>query len=171
MGPADLTSAYNLPSSGGDGATVAIVDAQDDPNAEADVAAYRSQFGLPECSTDNGCFQKVNQDGDASPLPDPDPNEGWAGEISLDLDMVSAVCPQCHILLVEATSASMENLGASVNTAVSLGAQYVSNGYGGGEDGSEGTYDSSFFDHPGVAITASTGDSGYGISTRRRRRT
>ncbi|MGI8881405.1 MAG: hypothetical protein ACR2KJ_13045 [Jatrophihabitans sp.] len=76
LGPADLTSAYNLPSSGGGGATVAIVDAQDDPNAEADVAAYRSQFGLSECSTDNGCFQKVNQDGDASPLPDPD--AGWA---------------------------------------------------------------------------------------------
>ncbi|MGI8881406.1 MAG: S53 family peptidase [Jatrophihabitans sp.] len=78
--------------------------------------------------------------------------------------MVSAVCPQCHILLVEATNASMENLGASVNTAVSMGVKYVSNSYGGGEDGSEGSYDSSYFDHPGVAITASTGDGGYGIS-------
>ncbi len=161
LGPTDLASAYNLPSSGGGGATVAIVDAQDDPNAESDLAAYRAQYGLPECSTSNGCFQKVNQDGAASPLPDPD--SGWAGEISLDLDMVSAVCPQCHILLVEATSASMENLGASVNTAVSMGAKYVSNSYGGGEDGSESSYDS-YFDHPGVAITASTGDSGYGIS-------
>jgi hypothetical protein len=86
-GPAELRAAYGLPASGGDGQTVAIIDAQDDPNAEADLATYRSTFGLPECSTANGCFSKVNQQGQASPLPTPD--AGWAGEISLDVDMVS----------------------------------------------------------------------------------
>jgi subtilase family serine protease len=158
-GPSDLASAYNLPASGGSGATVAIVDAYDDPNAEADLATYRSTFGLPACTTADGCFKKVGQTGGSAP----NPNAGWAEEISLDLDMVSAVCPQCHILLVEAKSASMTNLGTAVNEAVSLGAKYVSNSYGGGESSSDTSYDSSYFNHPGVAITVSAGDSGYGV--------
>ncbi|WUH89928.1 putative Ig domain-containing protein [Streptomyces sp. NBC_00433] len=158
-GPTDLQSAYALPSSAGAGATVAIVDAQDDPNAAADLNTYRSQYGLPACTTANGCFKKVNQTGGTSY---PSADSGWAGEISLDLDMVSAVCPQCHILLVEATSASMDDLGTAVNEAVSLGAKYVSNSYGGDEDSSDTTADSQYFNHPGVAITVSSGDSGYG---------
>ncbi|BBB01223.1 putative neutral zinc metalloprotease [Actinacidiphila reveromycinica] len=158
FGPTDLSSAYALPS-GGSGQTVAIVDAQDDPNAEADLATYRSQYGLPACTTANGCFKKVNQTGGTSY---PTADSGWAGEISLDLDMVSAVCPSCHILLVEATSASMTNLGTAVNEAVTLGAKYVSNSYGGGESSSDTSYDSSYFNHPGVAITVSSGDEGYG---------
>ncbi|GAA4527628.1 putative Ig domain-containing protein [Amycolatopsis samaneae] len=161
-GPTDLRSAYNLTASGSASATVAIVDAYDDPNAESDLASYRSTYGLPACTTANGCFKKVNEHGQTSPLPKAD--TGWAGEISLDLDMVSAICPNCHILLVEADQPSMEDLGTAVNASVSLGAKYVSNSYGGGEDGSENTYDTSYFQHPGVAITASTGDSGYGIS-------
>ncbi|MEE4541540.1 peptidase S8 [Streptomyces sp. V4-01] len=158
-GPADLHSAYALPSTGGSGATVAIVDAYDDPTAEADLATYRSTYGLAACTTANGCFKKVGQSGTSSL---PSANAGWAEEISLDLDMVSATCPQCHILLVEASSASMANLGKSVNTAVSLGAKYVSNSYGGGESSADTSYDSSYFNHPGVAITVSAGDSGYG---------
>ena len=102
-GPADLQSAYDIPS-GGDGVTVAITDAYDDPRAESDLAVYRSNFGLPACTTANGCFRKVNQSGQSSPLPAAD--SGWSGEISLDIDMVSAICPSCHILLVEASSNS-----------------------------------------------------------------
>ncbi|WP_409179296.1 putative Ig domain-containing protein [Amycolatopsis sp. VS8301801F10] len=162
FGPADLRSAYNLTAAGSSSATVAIVDSNDDPNAESDLASYRSTYGLPPCTTANGCFKKVNQNGQASPLPSAD--SGWAGEISLDVDMVTAICPNCHILLVEANQPSMADLGTAVNTAVSMGAKYVSNSYGGGEDGSEPSSDSSYFHHPGVAITASTGDSGYGIS-------
>ncbi|MDF3288644.1 S53 family peptidase [Streptomyces silvisoli] len=161
FGPGDLHKAYSLPSSGGSGATVAIVDAQDDPNAEKDVAAYRKQFGLPACTSANGCFKKVGQTGSTSKLPSAD--AGWAEEESLDVDMVSAICPSCHILLVEANSASMGDLGASVNEAVKLGARYVSNSYGGGESSSDSGYDSQYFKHPGVAITASSGDSGYGV--------
>ena len=159
-GPSDIQSAYSLPSSGGSGTTVAIVDAYDNPNAEQDLATYRSTYGLSACTTDNGCFSKVGQDGTSS-LPTAD--AGWAEEESLDVDMVSAACPQCHILLVEANSSSMDDLGASVNTAVSLGAKYVSNSYGGGESSDDSTYDTQYFDHPGVAITVSAGDSGYGV--------
>ncbi len=77
--------------------------------------------------------------------------------------MVSAVCPNCHILLVEASSATLKNLGTAVNTAVRLGAKEVSNSYGGSESSSDPSYDTSYFNHPGVAITASSGDNGYGV--------
>ena len=158
--PTDLQSAYALPPApAGDGMTVAIVDAYDDPRAEHDLATYRAQFGLPACTSGNGCFRKVNQTGGRSyPAADP----GWSQEMSLDLDMVSAVCPACHILLVEATSSSQANLGAAVNTAVRLGADAVSNSYG-GPDASDSTY-GRYYHHAGVAITASSGDSGYGVS-------
>src|SRR6185312_15425404 len=108
-------------STGGSGQTVAIVDAQDDPNAESDLATYRSTYGLPACTTANGCFKKINQNGGTSY---PTADTGWAGEISLDVDMVSAVCPSCHILLVEATSANMSDLGTAVNQAVTQGAKF-----------------------------------------------
>src|SRR5919202_1452987 len=101
--PADLQSAYKLPSPpAGAGQPVAIVDAFDDPTAESDLAQYRSFYGLPPCTTANGCFRKVNQNGGTLPMPAPSPD--WALEISLDLDMVSAVCPNCHILLVESNT-------------------------------------------------------------------
>jgi subtilase family serine protease len=159
-GPSDLRSAYNIPAGGGAGQTVAIVDAYNDPNAAADLAVYRSQYGLPACTTASGCLKIVGETG-TSKLPRS--NSGWAGEISLDLDMVSAIAPNAKIILVEATSASMSDLGKSVNTAVSLGATEVSNSYGGSESSADTGYDSSYFNHPGVAITVSSGDSGYGV--------
>ncbi|WP_245797759.1 S53 family peptidase [Mangrovactinospora gilvigrisea] len=160
FGPSDLRSAYNLPANGGAGQTIAIVDAYDDPNAEADMATYRKQYGLPACTTASGCFKKVSQTGTTKY---PKADSGWAGEISLDLDMVSAVAPNAKVILVEATTASMGNLGTSVNEAVKLGAKYVSNSYGGGESSSDTSYDTKYFKHSGVAITASSGDSGYGV--------
>ena len=159
-GPADLRSAYNLgTASGGAGTTIAIVDAYDDPNAEKDLGVYRSQYGLTPCTTANGCFSKVNQTGGTSY---PRGDQGWAEEISLDLDMASAICPNCHILLVEATTPSFANLSAAVDEAATLGAKVISNSYGGGEYSSEVT-DQSHYNHPGVAITVSSGDSGYGV--------
>ncbi|MDQ1722875.1 MAG: hypothetical protein QOI26_2609, partial [Pseudonocardiales bacterium] len=159
-GPADLRSAYNLPTDAGTGQTVAIVDAYDDPNAEADLAVYRAQYGLPACTTANGCFTKVNQTGEQGSYPPASPQ--WAGEISLDVDMVSAICPQCHILLVETDTPIIDDLGIGVNTAVALGAKYVSNSYGLNENSGVTSYDS-YFDHVGVAITVSSGDGGYGV--------
>ena len=160
-GPADLASAYKLPTSQGSGKTVAIVDAYNDPNAESDLATYRSQFGLPACTTANGCFKKVNQNGATSPLPAN--NTGWAGEIALDIEMVSAACPNCHILLVEASSPTIANLGTAVNTAVSQGAIAVSNSYGGSESSGDPTSSATYYQHAGVAITVSSGDGGYGV--------
>ncbi|MFJ5220972.1 carboxypeptidase regulatory-like domain-containing protein [Streptomyces sp. NPDC088354] len=166
-GAGDLQSAYDLPADGGGGQTVAIVDAFDDPTAEADLAVYRAQYGLPACTTDNGCFRKVDQRG-GTHYPPSDPN--WAGEISLDLDMVSAIAPNAHILLVEADNNGFDNLAAGVDQAVALGAKYVSNSYGSGyqsgngEDPSETTELDAHYNHPGVAITASTGDWGYGVA-------
>jgi subtilase family serine protease len=109
----------------------------------------------------SGCFKQVSQTGSTTSLPAS--NTGWAGEISLDLDMVSAIAPEANIILVEASSSSMANLGKSVNEAVALGAGFVSNSYGGSESSSDTSYDSSYFNHPGVVITASSGDSGYGV--------
>ncbi|MFH8473969.1 carboxypeptidase regulatory-like domain-containing protein [Streptomyces sp. NPDC018000] len=160
FGPADLRSAYNLPDAGST-ETVAIVDAYDNPNAEADMAVYRQQYGLPPCTTANGCFKKIDQRG-GTDYPSPDP--GWAAEIALDIDMVSAVCPSCKILLVEADDNDMENLGAAVNQAVAQGAKYVSNSYGGREGSDQSQFDEAYFNHPGVAITVSSGDYGYGVS-------
>ncbi|HEY8320056.1 MAG TPA: S53 family peptidase [Amnibacterium sp.] len=160
-GPADLRSAYKLTATGTSSQTVAIVDAYDDPKAEADLATYRAQYGLPACTTANGCFTKVGQTGSKTSLPRAD--GGWTQEISLDLDMVSAICPGCKILLVEASSSSLTNLGTAVNTAARLGATEISNSYGGSESPSDTAYDWKYYSHPGVAITASSGDNGYGV--------
>jgi subtilase family serine protease len=172
-GAADLQSAYNLASAAatrGGNQTVALVDAYDDPTIESDLATYRSYYGLPPCTTANGCFKKVNQDGEQGnyPLANPD----WDPEIALDVEMVSAICPRCHILLVEANSADeatvMSNpvqhsdLGASVDTAVNLGATEVSNSYGSVGPEPNQTFWDHYYDHPGVAITASSGDEDYG---------
>ncbi|TWV53404.1 peptidase S8 [Streptomyces misionensis] len=162
-GPSDLQAAYGLTSAAsakGSGETIAIVDAYNDPNAEADLAKYRSYYGLPACTKASGCFKQVSQTGSTTSLPTSD--AGWSEEISLDLDMASAICPNCNILLVEATTPTMANLGTAVNEAVKLGAKFVSNSYGGSESSSDSSYDSSYFNHPGVAITVSAGDSGYG---------
>jgi len=157
-GPTDLRSAYGLTALDS-GATVAIVDAYDDPNAEKDLGVYRSHFGLPACTTANGCFRKANQTGGTAY---PRRNVGWAEEISLDLDMVSAICPSCHILLLEASSNSFADLGAAVNYAASQGVVAISNSYGGSEFSSEASYEAPY-NHPGIAITVSSGDGGYGV--------
>jgi outer membrane protein assembly factor BamB len=170
--PAYLQSAYNVASAaaahgGGAGQIVAIVDAYDDPTVSSDLASYRSFFGLPACpagtvspASSSCVFQKVNQSGGTSY---PAPNRGWSTEIALDVEMVSAICPSCQILLVEANTNFLSDLGAAVNEAVSLGANVVSNSYGAGEYDSESADAAAYYAHPGVAIVASSGDSGYGV--------
>jgi hypothetical protein len=160
-GPTDLAAAYDVPTSLAPNATVAVVDAMDDPNAEADLAVYRTKFGLPACTTANGCFTKVGQSGG----PDlPAADSGWAVEIALDLDMVSALCPSCSIVLVEATQATSSSLGVAENTAASFHPVAISNSWGGGESTSDPQMDVAYFDHPGVFITVSAGDEGYGAA-------
>ena len=161
--PADLQDAYKLTaaaSSKGSGQTVAVVDANDDPKAESDMGVYRSQFGLSSCTTANGCFRKVNQSGVQGNYPKATKN--GAQEISVDLDMVSAICPNCHILLVEANSLSSNDLLAAEDTAASLGPTEISNSFGSPEGAGVGAL-ASHFNHPGIAITASSGDNGFGV--------
>jgi subtilase family serine protease len=160
LGAGDLRSAYNLVGAASGGKTVAIVDAYDAPTADADLAVYRAQYGLPACTTANGCFKKVGQSA-TSRLPRAD--GGWAQEISLDLDMVSAACPDCKILLVEAKSASFSDLSAAVRYAASFKPVAISNSYG-GSDTNNSTIRAAY-NQPGVAVTASTGDSGYGVQS------
>ncbi len=161
FGPASLESAYSLPISDGSGQTIALVDAFNDPTAGADLAAYRAQYGLPPCTAASGCFTKVNQQGHQAGYPPTD--DGWAVEISLDLDMVSAACPRCHILLVEASSSLVSALAASVGTAARLGADAISNSYGLSEFGGMGAHFADY--HPaGAAVVASSGDFGFGAA-------
>lgn len=150
--PSDIAARYAIPNAAG--GTVAIVDAYDDPAAESDLAVYRTMFGLPACTSANGCFRKVDQRGGASY---PAVNNGWAEEIALDLDMVSAVCPNCSILLVEANSASIDDLGAGVDTAAALGANAISNSYYASEWSGELDEDV-HYRHAGIPIVASAGD-------------
>ncbi len=160
-GPSDLQSAYELPSAKkGKGQTLAIVDAYDDPNAASDLAVYRAKFGLPACNSSNPCFEKYNEQGQQSNYPPPD--SGWAVEESLDLDMSSAICPNCNIILVEATTSGLVDLGKAVDEAVKLGANTVSNSYG--NYNGKAPFGSKHYDHPGTIITASAGDSGYKVS-------
>jgi len=155
--PADIQDAYKLAGLSAGGRTVAIVDAYGYPNAERDLGVYRAQWGLSACTTANGCLRIVNQTGATTP---PRFDIGWAGEQALDLDAVSAACPSCKILLVQASSASFADLGTAVNTAARrTGVVAISNSYGGG-DVADSSYGAAY-NHQGIAVTASTGDNGY----------
>ncbi|MBV9570794.1 MAG: peptidase S8 [Alphaproteobacteria bacterium] len=158
-GPTDLRSAYNVTGTGSSGTIIAIVDAYGYTKAESDLGVYRSNFGLPACTTANGCFKKLNQKG--KPRNYPAQNVGWAQESALDLDMASAMCPGCKLYLIEANTNSYSNLATAVKTAATLGAHAIGNSYGGGEGGTT-AYESAY-NHPGIAVTVSSGDNGYGV--------
>jgi len=162
--PTDLRRAYKLTKkspSGGRGRVVAIVDAFNDPHAEADLKVYRKFFHLPPCTRANGCLHILNQRGKSSPLPGA--RAGWALEESLDLDMVSAICPRCHITLIEAANAGDTNLARAVQTAIARGARYISNSWGNFEFPAEKSF-THFFNHPGHVIDFASGDLGYGAT-------
>ncbi len=157
LSPATIKAAYQFSTSptAGAGTTIAIVDAYDDPTAESDLGVFSSQYGLPACTTANGCFTKVNQTG-GTKYPRTDP--GWALEISLDVQWAHAIAPGAKILLVEASSNSFANLLAAEDYAKAH-AQYVSNSWGGSEFSGETGYDSHFV-QPGVSFFVSSGDAG-----------
>ena len=172
--PSDLRSAYKTPKRGGNGALVAIIGAYDDPNAEANLAIYREFYGLPACTQANGCFLKVDSNGNVPSLSvDPKGCAGWAGELALDLDMVSAMCPDCRLfLLVEVdTGPDVSTVGAArvanpllpfrdaVDTSIRLGAKAICNSYG-----APATQDDPAFNRPGVLIAAAAGDRGFGAA-------
>ena len=155
--PAQIQHAYSLPSTAPAPQTIAIVSAYDDPTAEQDLGVYSTAYGLPACTSANGCFTKVNGQGQPSPLPAPD--SLWALESSLDVQAVHAICNNCKIILVETSSDGVPGLAAGDDMAVTLGANIVSNSWVANEFSSETSLDS-HFNHPGVAITAATGDTG-----------
>src|SRR5262249_21977320 len=149
LGPADLASAYKLNSAQTSTATIAIVDAFNYPNAESDLATYRSQFGLPPCTKANGCLTIVNQTGATSPLPGNAPSgDDWTVEAALDLDMASAACPSCKILLVLAQDDQGNGLFVGQNAAAAKASVVaISDSWGGPSDGTDLTLDSRFFTH------------------------
>jgi subtilase family serine protease len=158
-GPAQLQAAYNIAGAAkkDKGGLVALVEAGGDPNLAKDLAVYRKQFGLPRCDRASGCLRIVNQDGRIRPHPPV--IDGWLAEQSLDVDMVSANCPNCRILVVEAST----SLGDAERTAAKAHPVAISNSWGSGEFKGENPGEHRLFDHPGIAITASSGDGGYGV--------
>lgn len=155
--PADLRNAYAATRTGSSATIIAIVDAYGYPKAESDLATYRAQFGLPPCTAASGCFARINQRGGTTP---PGTDIGWSQEQALDIEMASVMCPNCRILLVEADDDNETNLAIAVTMAASRGVAAISNSYGGGEPGTRAYAQT--YRHPGIAITASAGDSGYG---------
>ncbi len=160
FGPPDIQSAYKLDATKGAGATIAIIDAYNYPNASSDLAVYRSQYGLPPCTTANGCLKIVNQSGQASPLPANSPaGDDWSVEAALDLDSASAACPNCKIILIEANDDQGDGLYVSNDTAASLGATVASNSWG-GPDGGTGPSLETHFNHSGTGYFVASGDNG-----------
>lgn len=147
---------FSTSNSAGAGKTIGIVDAYNDPTAANDLSVFSSQFGLPACTTANGCFKKVSQTGSTAKYPST--NAGWALEISLDIEWAHAIAPGAKILLAEASSASFTNLLAAEDYAAAH-ASYVSNSWGGSEFSGEKSYDSHFV-HSGVTFFVSSGDAG-----------
>ena len=156
--PGDLGTAYGLATTGGHGQTVAIVDAYNDPDINANLQTFDSHYGLAGCSTSNGCLRVVNQSGGAA-LPAND-TSGWSVEESLDVETVHSVCQGCKIVLIEASSPGNSDLATAENEAVALGATEVSNSFGEPESGSSASFQAAF-NHRGTVITASAGDDGY----------
>ncbi len=178
LDPKDLRSAYSLPSTGGAGNTIAVIDGPADPDAEADLAVYRKTYGLPECTEANGCFKQVNEHGE---LHKPTTSGGWNVETSLDLDMVSAACQECHVTLIEAANEEAGLLEAQ-KAAAKLGVTAVSNSWNLGFEAhnpadpsycetepescitqKEEETDDAYFNQPGLAIFVAGGDYGYAV--------
>jgi subtilase family serine protease len=160
--PVQLSRAYGLPDPRGDtwvpnGRKVVIVDAYDNPHAEFDLAVYRQTFGLPPCTTANGCFKKISQD---PALPLPPGNVAWGQEIDLDLQMASAICPRCKLTLVAAASADLADIARAVARAHSRKTSAISNSYA-TDESPEAAFFEPVYDDPGIAVTAASGDAGY----------
>jgi hypothetical protein len=153
-----IQSICSTPSSFGP-QTVALIEAYLDPTAANDLAVYSSQYGLPACTTANGCLSIVNENG-GSALPTTT-DASWALETSLDIEVAHAICQTCKILLVEATTSSYYDITTAVDSAAGLGATAISNSYGSVEWSNESSFDP-YYNHPGIAVVASSGDGGYG---------
>jgi len=160
-GPADIQDAYRIDPAMGGTPTVAIVIAYGYTALASDLAVYRAQYGLPACTTATGCLRIVNQQGQAAPLPpNPPPSDDWTIETALDVDAVSAACPRCRLLVVQATDSNSDSMYLAEDAAAALGPAVISNSWGGPEDTTVAAGEA-HFDHPGIAIFGAAGDDGY----------
>jgi uncharacterized protein (TIGR03382 family) len=163
FGATDLQAVYKVPTTITGTPTVAIVDAYGYTALESDLAQYRTQYGLPPCTSASGCLKIVNQTGTATPLPaQPPTTDDWTIETALDVDMASAACPKCKILVVQATDDQGDGLDVAQNAAATLGATVISNSWGGPEQAGQSLDgEEVYFDHPNIAVFVSAGDDGY----------
>ena len=158
--PQSIYPVYNLTFTGSGGsAVIVIVDAFDYPTAENDLNVFSTQFGLPLCTTANGCFKKVYASGSK-----PRANCGWAQEAALDIEWAHAMAPNAKIVLVEAATNSFTNLFKAVDVATKQiqqngGIGEVSMSWGGTEFSSEASNDG-HFQNSGIVYFASSGDTG-----------
>ena len=159
-GPRQLERAYKLPVNHRSHQMVAVSIAFDTPLLAHYLAVYRTHYGLPPCTVRSGCFRKVNQNGKAGPLPPSGVGSGWDLEATLDVSMISAACPHCKIVVVEAADPTFANLAKTEDTAARLGAQVISNSYGARENGFAQHF-AKAYRHPGHVITVSSGDFGF----------
>ena len=162
FGPADLQAAYAIPTALAGHPTIGLIDAYGYDALESDLATYRAQFGLPPCTTANGCLKIINQNGDTSPLPGPPPSgDDWTLETALDVDMASAACPSCNLLVVQADDDKGDGLEVGQGVAAQAGAAVISNSWGGPEQaGVSLSGEETYFDQP-VAVFVAAGDNGY----------
>ena len=162
-GAQDLQSAYHIDPATQIPATIAIVDAYGYPSIESDLAIYRQQFGLPPCTRASGCLRVVNQRGQTSPLPpNPTPDYDWTMETALDLQIASAACPGCRLLVVQADDNSHDAMYTALFQAMAMRPAVVSNSWGAPEaDVNVPLIENTFAQYPGIGVFAATGDSGY----------
>src|SRR6185503_21015207 len=157
-GAQDLQMMFDVDPTLGAGKTVAVVDAFGYQELEADLAVYRQQYGLPPCAVASGCLTILNSNGQTAPLA-PDTDQGWIGETALDVQMVSAACPMCKIVVIQSNAAGVSGLEIGQLIAAKLSVDAISDSWGGPEDptdmASEGDYD-----NPGIGTFVSSGDDG-----------
>ncbi|MFF3515829.1 S8 family serine peptidase [Streptomyces sp. NPDC002573] len=162
--PLQLRSAYKLPYNGGKGQTVVIISDGHSPTAESDLAVYREQFGLPSCTTTNGCFRVVDKDYQ-TPVTNPGTSRTTTIETALDVDAVSATCPLCKIVVVETDAADQQSalpmFDGNYNAIHTGGAKYISNSWTLGSEYPQEVGDNAAWDNPGGAVTFATGDWGF----------
>lgn len=177
--PVDLSILYAYPSPGeqdgrGNTQTVAIAVAYDYAAAEADLAVYRARYGLPPCTLANGCLRKVGAGATAahsavgtpssvSANPTSPGGIGWAAETDIDLDVVSAVCPNCRIVLAEAATDSIADLSAAVGAGIAANATIVNASFGAPEQSDDLQYASIYKNTGHAKVVAAAGDWGYGV--------
>ncbi len=159
ISPSTIKSFYNLPSNNRGTGTIVIIDAFDDPTAEADLATFSNQYGLSACTTANGCFQKYKMSANI-PV-----NNNWAIEDSLDIQWAHAIAPGAKILLVEAKSDNGIDLINALNYVKTLpNIRSVSLSWGGNEFSTESSYGNSLINNYGATYFVASGDSGHGTS-------